>query len=231
MEGIRAELVVEDPRRCDVAAASRDCGPVASVSRSAIPDESGHVHDEFTVRDGECPDSLGDATAIFRDDRRTIYRLARTPGRGCVCECIEREGCTVRDVQIVDGTLFVTVLARDLDGIRAIVSTLRETHDGVQVGKLVRAPPEDDAGPLWVTDPDELTARQREVLETAYGMGYFEYPRDASAEDVAAELGVATPTFTEHLAAAQRKLLEGLLEKPSCGTDAASQPGPRNEHR
>jgi len=224
MEGIRAELVVEEPRRCDVAAASRECGPVASVSRSGVPDAEGRVHDEFTVRNGDRPDTPADATAVFSDDRRTIYRLARTPGQGCVCECIEREGCTVRDVQAVDGTLFVTVLARDLDGIRDIVAAVRETHDGVQIGKLVRAPP-DGEGALWVTDPDELTARQREVLETAYEMGYFEYPRDASAEAVAAELDVATPTFTEHLAAAQRKLLEGLLETPAAGVDAPSGPG------
>ncbi|WP_158855297.1 helix-turn-helix domain-containing protein [Halorhabdus sp. CUG00001] len=224
MEGIRAELVVEDPKQCDVAAASRECGPVASVSRSGVPDGEGRVHDEFTVRDGKRPDSLGDATAIFSDDRRTIYRLARTPGRGCVCECIEREGCTVRDVQAADGTLFVTVLARELDGIRAIVSALRETHDGVQVGKLVRAPPENDAGPLWVTDPDELTSRQREVLRTAYEEGYFEYPRQASAEEIADTLGIATPTFTEHLAAAQRKLLAECLE-----TDGERRTSPRKK--
>ncbi|WP_169051783.1 helix-turn-helix domain-containing protein [Halorhabdus amylolytica] len=231
MEGIRAELVVEDPHRCDVAAASRDCGPVSSVSRSVVPDAEGRVHDEFTVREGDRPATLGDATAIFRDDRRTIYRLPRPQGKGCVCECIEREGCTVRDVQVVDGTLFVTVLARDLDGIRAIVSTLREAQDGVKVGKLLRAPPEDDEGRLWVTDPEDLTTRQREVLETAYEMGYFEYPRNASAEVIADELGVATPTFTEHLAAAQRKLLERLLENSNCRSDATSRQGSPKERQ
>jgi len=220
MEGIRAELVVEDPRQCDVAGISQDCGPVVSVSRSAVPDEKGHIHDEFTVQNGDRPDSLGDATAIFRDDRRTIYRLPRAHGQGCVCECIERQGCTVRDVRVVDGTLFVTVLAADLDGIRTIVSALRESRDGVKIGKLVRAPPETDAEPLWVTDPDELTARQREVLETAYEMGYFEYPRDTGAEAVATELDIATSTFTEHLSAAQRKLLDGLLEHSSNTADA-----------
>lgn len=226
MNGIRAELVVEEPRHCDVAAISRERGPIESVSRSAVPDEEGRVHDEFTICEGDCPATLDDATAIFQDESRTIYRLARTRGQLCVCECIEREGCTVRRVQAVDGVLFVTVLATDLDGIRAIVSAVRERHDGVQVGKLVRAPPETEAGPLWVTDPDELTARQREVLETAYEMGYFEYPRDVSAEAVAAELDVATPTFTEHLAAAHRKLLDGLLEGSHARSKATSHPDP-----
>jgi predicted DNA binding protein len=218
MKGIRAELVVEEPSTCDVAAVSRECGPVASVSRSTVPDDDGLVHDEFTVK-GNCPDSLEDATAIFRDDSRTIYRLARKPDRGCVCECIEREGCTVREVHAVDGTLFVTLLAPDLDGIRDIVSALRDSQDTVQVGKLIRGPVGNEAGPLWVTNPDELTTRQREVLETAYEMGYFEYPRNATAEEVAAELDVATPTFTEHLAAVQRKLFDGLLDESDTRLD------------
>ncbi|MFB6162273.1 MAG: helix-turn-helix domain-containing protein [Halococcoides sp.] len=213
MEGIRAELVVEHPSVCEVAGVSRECGPVASVSRSAVSDEDGRVHDEFTVREGDRPDSPGDATAIFRDDRRTIYRLPRETGRGCVCECIEREGCTVRNVRAVDGALFVTVLACNLDEIKTIVAVLREAHDGVQIRKLVRGAPADEDGPLWVTDPGKLTARQREVLETAYEMGYFEYPRDADAETVASELDIATSTFTEHLAAAQRTLFEALLDR------------------
>jgi len=36
---------------------------------------------------------------------------------------------------------------------------------------------------------DELTARQREVIETAWEMGYYEVPKEASGEDVAAEMG------------------------------------------
>ncbi|MFB6200772.1 MAG: helix-turn-helix domain-containing protein [Halorhabdus sp.] len=194
------------------------------MSRSAVPDREGCVHDEFTVLEGKQPDTLEDATAIFRDDRRTIYRLQRTRGQGCVCECIEREGCTVRDVRVHDGTLYVTVLASELDGVRAVVSALRESHDCVKVGKLVRAPPEHDGQSLWVTDPDELTPRQREVLETAYEMGYFEYPREATAEAVATELDVATPTFTEHIAAAHRNLLEGLFEGAGEGRNDSHRP-------
>jgi predicted DNA binding protein len=57
-----------------------------------------------------------------------------------------------------------------------------------------------------------LTDRQPEVLETAYGTGYFEYPRGANASEVAGEPGIETSTLAEHLAAAQSKLLAELLE-------------------
>jgi len=43
-------------------------------------------------------------------------------------------------------------------------------------------------------------------------MGYFERPKRANATEIAADLGIAQSTFTEHLMAAQRKLLRDVLE-------------------
>ncbi|MFC7230794.1 helix-turn-helix domain-containing protein [Saliphagus sp. GCM10025308] len=48
------------------------------------------------------------------------------------------------------------------------------------------------------------------MLETAHEMGYFEYPRTSNAGDVANALGITRSTFGEHLAAAQRKVLQTL---------------------
>jgi hypothetical protein len=61
-------------------------------------------------------------------------------------------------------------------------------------------------------DLERLTDRQREVVETAYRMGYFEYPRETNASGVAAELGIEPSTLAEHLAAAQSKLLGAVLD-------------------
>ncbi|WP_226023905.1 helix-turn-helix domain-containing protein [Halomicrobium salinisoli] len=58
---------------------------------------------------------------------------------------------------------------------------------------------------------DDLTARQREVIETAWELGYYEVPREATADDVAAELGLDASTVTEHLQRAERNLLGRLL--------------------
>lgn len=54
---------------------------------------------------------------------------------------------------------------------------------------------------------DELTDRQREVIETAYDMGYYEVPRGVSTSDVAAELDLDPSTVAEHLQRAERNLL------------------------
>ncbi|MFB6360081.1 MAG: helix-turn-helix domain-containing protein [Halobacteriales archaeon] len=54
---------------------------------------------------------------------------------------------------------------------------------------------------------DELTDRQREVLETAFEMGYYEVPREVSNEEVSAELDLDSSTVAEHLQRAERNLL------------------------
>lgn len=64
-------------------------------------------------------------------------------------------------------------------------------------------------------DPlDALTARQREVLTTAFEMGYFEVPRAATTDDLATALGIDPSTVREHLQRAQRNLLASLLDEP-----------------
>jgi predicted DNA binding protein len=57
-----------------------------------------------------------------------------------------------------------------------------------------------------------LTDRQRTTLEAAYHAGFFEWPRDASGEDVAESLQVSPPTFHQHLRKAEGKVFGGLSE-------------------
>lgn len=52
-----------------------------------------------------------------------------------------------------------------------------------------------------------LSSRQREALTLARERGYYEWPRDVTATELAAELGVAKTTFLEHLRRAESKML------------------------
>lgn len=59
----------------------------------------------------------------------------------------------------------------------------------------------------------DFTERQEAVIEAAYNAGYFEWPRESTAEEVADGLGMAAPTFHEHLREAERKLVETYLDE------------------
>lgn len=56
-----------------------------------------------------------------------------------------------------------------------------------------------------------LTDRQREVLQTAFEMGYYEVPREVSTEEIARELELDPSTVAEHLQRAERNVLDRVL--------------------
>lgn len=58
---------------------------------------------------------------------------------------------------------------------------------------------------------DGLTERQFEVLRTAYDMGFYEIPREATTDEIAAELGIDAATVSDHLQRAERNLLTQQL--------------------
>ena len=64
---------------------------------------------------------------------------------------------------------------------------------------------------------DALTARQREVIQVAFDSGYFDVPRAASTETVAAELELDASTVSEHLQRAERNLLSSVLSPSTAG--------------
>lgn len=56
-----------------------------------------------------------------------------------------------------------------------------------------------------------LTERQRAALRAAIDLGYYEQPRAATHEDVAAALGISTSTASEHLQKAEAHLVRGAM--------------------
>lgn len=56
-----------------------------------------------------------------------------------------------------------------------------------------------------------LTDRQREVIETAFGLGYYEIPRKTTHADIASTLDLSGSTVDEHLRKAEARLMEQLL--------------------
>ncbi|PHQ37450.1 hypothetical protein DJ69_16965 [Halorubrum persicum] len=55
---------------------------------------------------------------------------------------------------------------------------------------------------------NRLTDRQYSVLEAVYSAGYFDWPRESTAKEIANSLDVAPPTLHEHLRGAQKELIE-----------------------
>ncbi|MFC6862153.1 helix-turn-helix domain-containing protein [Halomicroarcula sp. GCM10025817] len=81
---------------------------------------------------------------------------------------------------------------------RGIELTLTELHD-LSAGRE--------------SEPPELTAPQREALMLAYELGYFDEPRTATLEDVAAELGISRQAVSSRLRRGHRTLVSEMSSK------------------
>ncbi|WP_435067259.1 helix-turn-helix domain-containing protein [Haloplanus sp. C73] len=215
MGGIRAELCVDADGSCPVASAAANAdASTLSVSRSVAPADEGTVTEEFMLDDAaaEAADADERLSPVFTYGSKTVYRFSRTRGGGCPCECIEQFDCPVVDVHTRDGMLYLVFHAADMSELQGVITTLRERYPTVDIQRLLRSEGERADHDLVFVDRGRLTDRQREVLETAHSMGYFERPKGANAGDVAADLDISRSTFTEHLAAAQTKLLDAILD-------------------
>lgn len=65
-----------------------------------------------------------------------------------------------------------------------------------------------NSGQLYTLLTSKLTDSQLDILETAYTMGYFSVPREASAQEVAEELSIHQSTFSEEIRTAEKAFLD-----------------------
>ncbi|WP_135365355.1 helix-turn-helix domain-containing protein [Halosimplex halophilum] len=91
----------------------------------------------------------------------------------------------------------------------ALQATLDSVPDAVdvtvsEVGPF-RGPPESPGA--------RLSDRQREAVEAALDLGYYDHPSGATHEDIATELGCAPSTASEHLKRAEAKLARAALDE------------------
>ncbi len=208
---IRTELGVKSTEKCPVAAFSSSIGDtISDVRRAAVPDKDGNLVEEFTVPD-DCSIGRSDVDQVFSSEAHTVYQFTRTPDCDCVCRTIEAHGCPISDIHARDGILYVSFHAPDVKTIQSIVAALQETFPAVHVRHLTRGD-EQTKSDLVLIDRGQLTRKQRAALETAHSMGYFEHPKSATAVEVASTIDIAPATFTEHIAAAQRKIFDKLLD-------------------
>ena len=112
----------------------------------------------------------------------------------------------------------VTVeVPRSVD-VRRFVSEVRATHPEARFAARTdhERPVTTD---VWLGDDrgPALTNRQRQALEAAHRAGYFEWPRDSTAEEVADLLGVTRPTLHAHLRKAERELVSAFLDATGTG--------------
>lgn len=125
-------------------------------------------------------------------------------------EVLGSQGVRFERTVVEDGTATVTARVGEEQPVSDLRSALEREFEAVSV----RAIWTDDGSDVVTTHPfDDLTDKQREYLRHAFHEGYFDRPRGANGTEIADRLGIARQTFTQHLRAAQRKVIDRLLNE------------------
>ena len=220
-ELVEAEITLENRLARLSAATGARC-----VLRRTEPAEEGSFEHTVAVAgaDAETVAAFFDRTEPADTRQPTVAVApadAGTDGADCVVravaddalpELLGEAGCDVRSVVAENGECRVTAgLPRERD-LRRLLSTLSDRYEGVRL-VAKRQPGTAGTAAAAETAAPSLTDRQREVLCAAQAMGYYEWPRERTAEAVADELGIAGSTLHQHLRTAEQKLVGAF-----CGT-------------
>jgi len=169
---------------------------------------------------GDAPEPVRDALADATAGR---VRVVRSSSDGGVLEwtvtgdaflgALVEHSATVTDVRADGGDVRYEVQVAADDAARTLVDALSAEFPGVTVRRKRAATRSIDAADALPEHRlTELTDRQREALEAAYRSGYFNWPRDSNAEEVAETLGITSATLHSHLRKAEATLFEDIFD-------------------
>ena len=174
----------------------------------AVAVNAGHDGDRIETQIGDTP-----GASVLRADTTEVTCVV-TLGPESPTQQLVRQGAALQQVKIRPDSarLAVTVQLPHETDVREYVNTVTAALDGVElVAKNRRSADWESGATVATAIDDRLTDRQREVLRMAFHAGYFDWPRAADADTVAAEIGIAQSTLSQHLRTAERKLLAELF--------------------
>jgi len=147
------------------------------------------------------------------DDELDRLRFEIRFGEPSVQAAVATHGGYVEAATIEGGDFHLAVQLPHGADVRQIVDVVQESYPTAEL-RAQRQVSRDDGGTSRMVSAfhDDLTDRQRTVVETAYYAGYFEWPRDSSGEEIAESLDIAPATFSQHLRTAENRIFAALFQ-------------------
>jgi len=191
---LRATLEVTPPESafCPVVSEAPNA---ADVTRNSTDDA---CHSELTVRDGD----------------RWYHEYVSGPRTGaCACRTIGEFDCAFDVEKTHNGALLMTVVVDDRSILSDIIGALKETGATTRLCQLSALSGHGDA--TIEVDVTDVTEKQREAVELAIELGYYDSPRNATLSDLADRLEISKSAASQRLTAVETKLVRTLFEQHS----------------
>jgi predicted DNA binding protein len=135
-----------------------------------------------------------------------VMRPLETPLFGAISRASAHAGLIVRKPIVYRDS---TMSARVVGDAGPLQRALEAAPDGVdvQIDEITRLRRRSDDPVAGLSD------RQQEAITVALELGYYEQPRGATHEDVAAELDCAPPTASDHLQKAEANIVRAVMDE------------------
>lgn len=141
-----------------------------------------------------------------------VSRLEAVVAPKSVSEVIRRHGGQTRSAGVREGEHWVVAELPATADTDAVASEVRDVYPDMRLVSTAYVPTVRD---FWTVVEEELSERQRTVLQLAYYAGYFEEPRLSSGVDLAERLGITRQTFNHHLRQAEKTVFDRLFRGAS----------------
>ncbi|QLG61448.1 bacterio-opsin activator domain-containing protein [Halorarum salinum] len=153
---------------------------------------------------------LEDVTLVA--DREGGSLFSCTLAETALVSVLVDRGAIPRTITAADGDgRFVIRIPRSAD-LRTFVELFEARYDEVElVARRGVDEPIRSRGAFQSEFETRLTDRQAEVIEAAHVCGFFEWPRETTAQELAGSLGVSQPTVSRHIREGERKLFDLLF--------------------
>lgn len=125
-----------------------------------------------------------------------------------ISSALVQHGATIREMHAEAGVQEVVGEVPADSDVRTLVDEILARFPETDLlTKREREQPTESLTAFRSSLRENLTEKQAAVLQAAYHAGYFEWPRGSTAEELAAAIGITSPTLHNHLRRAQQKLL------------------------
>jgi PAS domain S-box-containing protein len=153
--------------------------------------------ESLTIRDGDSA-----------EESRFELRASVAP----LIKAVASIGGRLERAVVEDGDCTVTIHLSPTADVRQLTEAVQDVFpDARMVTRRQVVHPADTPERVSQEIEEELTDRQQAALKAAYYAGFFEWPREATGEEIAESLGIAPPTLSQHLRKAEKKVFSSIL--------------------
>jgi predicted DNA binding protein len=224
-EQLELEFEIRDPSYPLLAVARRLETQLRFETVVGVREDAVRVLVEVADGASVAPETAADVTVVRDADwfgNRSAGRLLLELVPPCLVTAVSKHGAEVRSA-VVDPEAATVVLSYPANNpVRPLFELLQSLYTAVDLEARRQTSALQSRSNRNVVDT--LTDRQREIITAAYYGGYFDTPKAISGEDLAENFDISNSAVSKHLRAAQRSLLEHLLDSTSDNRGFNDQP-------